>query len=140
MKILGIEHIGIAVKSLKDSIEFYESIYGLKCYAIEEVIDQKVRTAFFKIGDIKVELLESICSDGPISSFIENRGEGLHHIAYKVTDVNASLTELKERGVKLIDKYERIGAEGMAIAFINPKSTFGALTELCSSNNKTNEI
>ena len=140
MEILGIEHIGIAVKSLNESIEFYESVFGLKCYAIEDIIDQKVRTAFFKVGDIKVELLESISLDGPISSFIDKRGEGIHHIAYKVADVNASLIELKGKGVKLIDKNERIGAEGLAIAFISPKSTFGALTELCSSNNKINEI
>jgi methylmalonyl-CoA/ethylmalonyl-CoA epimerase len=140
MKILGIEHIGIAVKSLEDSIAFYESVLGLKCYAIENVVDQHVRTAFFKIGDIKIELLESTNSDGPISSFINKRGEGLHHIAYKVESVSMALNELKGSGVKLIDQSERIGAEGLLIAFLNPKSTYGALTELCSSNDKINEI
>jgi methylmalonyl-CoA/ethylmalonyl-CoA epimerase len=135
MNLIGIEHIGIAVKNLDDAVIFYENILGLKCYAIEHVADQHVKTAFFKIGDVKIELLESTSRESPIFSFIEKRGEGIHHIAYKVENVNSSLVELKNKGIKLIDKEERIGAEGLAIGFLNPKSTFSVLIELCSSNN-----
>jgi methylmalonyl-CoA/ethylmalonyl-CoA epimerase len=132
MKVLGIEHIGIAVKSLDESIKFYEEILGFKCYAVENVEDQMVKTAFFQIGEVKIELLEATSPESPIYTFIEKRGQGLHHIAYKVENVNDALSEIKDRGVKLIDKTARAGAEGLMIGFINPRSTFGVLTEFCS--------
>jgi len=131
MKPSHIEHIGIAVKDLQASIKFYENVLGLKCYAIEEVKDQKVKTAFFKIGDTKIELLETTDPDGPIGKFIEKKGEGIHHIAFAVDDVEASLKEMETKGVQLIDKQPRKGAEGLNIAFLHPKSTGGVLIELC---------
>lgn len=131
MKPTHIEHIGIAVKDLKASIKFYEDVLGLKCYGVEEVQDQKVKTAFFKIGQTKIELLESTEQDGPIAKFIEKKGEGIHHIAFAVDDVEASLKEIESKGVQLIDKQPRKGAEEMSIAFLHPKSTGGVLIELC---------
>jgi methylmalonyl-CoA/ethylmalonyl-CoA epimerase len=136
MNILGIEHIGIAVKSLDESVRFYEEILGLKCYTVENVEDQMVKTAFFQIGDIKIELLEATSPESPIYTFIEKRGEGLHHMAYKVENVNDALSKIKDRGVKLIDKTAREGAEGLLIGFVNPRSTFGVLTEFCSLKTK----
>ena len=126
-----IEHIGIAVKSLDEAIPFYENILGLKCYSIEEVSDQKVKTAFFKVGNTKIELLESTDPEGPIGKFIEKRGEGIHHMAFAVRDLNTKLSELESKGVRLIDNKSRKGAEGLDIGFLHPKSTFGVLTELC---------
>lgn len=131
MNLTHIEHIGIAVKSLDDSIKFYEDVLGLKCYAIEEVADQKVKTAFFQIGQTKIELLESTDPEGPIGKFIEKRGEGIHHIAYATKGLESSLKELKDKDIKLIDEKPRKGAEGLNIAFLHPKSTFGVLIELC---------
>ncbi|MDD4425490.1 MAG: methylmalonyl-CoA epimerase [Mariniphaga sp.] len=131
MKIAHIEHIGIAVKSLDEAVPFYENILGLKCYAIEEITDQRVKTAFFRVGDTKIELLESTDPEGPIGKFIENKGPGIHHIAYAVEDVSDSLTELEQNGVRLIDKTGRKGAEGLNIGFLHPKSTLGVLTEVC---------
>jgi len=131
MELTHIEHIGIAVKNLDEAIKFYEQIFGLKCYAVEEVKDQKVKTAFFKIGETKIELLETTDPKGPIGKFIEKKGEGIHHIAFAAENLEQSLTELKEKQVKLIDETPRKGAEGLNIAFINPKSTFGVLTEIC---------
>lgn len=131
MNLTHIEHIGIAVKSLDESIKFYEDVLGLKCYAIEEVTDQKVKTAFFQIGQTKIELLESTDPKGPIGKFIEKRGEGIHHIAYATRGLESSLNDLKNKGIKLIDEKPRRGAEGLNIAFLHPKSTFGVLTELC---------
>ncbi len=133
MKPNHIEHIGIAVSDLKTAIRFYEDILGLECYAIEEVPDQKVRTAFFRIGQTKIELLESTDPEGPIGKFIEKRGEGIHHIALAVENVNSALLEIEEKGVQLIDKHSRKGAEGLSIGFLHPKSTFGVLTELCGT-------
>jgi len=132
MTISHIEHIGIAVKDLESSIRFYEEIFGLSCYAVEEVTDQGIRTAFFRIGDTKIELLESTDPSGPIAKFIEKRGEGMHHIAYVVDDVNSSLSELESKGVRLIDKSARRGAEELQIGFLHPGSTGGVLTEICS--------
>ena len=126
-----IEHIGIAVEDLKEAIPFYEKAFGLKCYSIEEVKDQKVRTAFFKVGQTKIELLESTDPEGPIGKFIEKKGQGVHHIAFAVNDLQKRLEELEEKDVKLIDTAPRKGAEGLNIAFLHPKSTFGVLTELC---------
>ena len=131
MKISHIEHIGIAVKNLDDSISLYENTFGLKCHKVEEVREQKVRTAFFKVGETKIELLESTDPNGPIGKFIEKRGEGIHHIAFAIKGLPSSLDELKSKGIKLIDKKPHQGAEGMNIAFIHPKETYGVLTELC---------
>lgn len=132
MKISHIEHIGIAINNLEEAIAFFEKFLGQKCYSIEEVKDQKVRTAFFKIGDTKIELLEPTEVDGPISSFLEKKGQGIHHIAFAVDNVDDSLIEARALGVRLIDTRSRKGAEGLSIGFLNPKSTFGVLTELCS--------
>src|SRR3990167_6500493 len=131
MNITHIEHIGIAVKSIDKAKKYYEDVLGLKCYAIEEIADQKVKTAFFMAGQTKIELLESTSPDGPIGKFIEKRGEGIHHIAFAVKDLQDSLEEVKSKNVMLIDEKGKIGAEGMNIAFLHPKSTFGVLTEFC---------
>ena len=136
MKATHIEHLGIAVANLQAAIDYYENVLGLKCYAIEEVEDQKVRTAFFKIGQTKIELLESTSPDGPIGKFIEKKGEGIHHIAFAVEGLQGTLDELKEKGVRLIDEKPRPGAEGLNIAFLHPKSTGGVLTELCEKPNR----
>lgn len=126
-----IEHIGIAVKDLEEAIPFYEKTFGLKCYGVEEVKEQKVKTAFFKVGQTKIELLESTEPDGPIGKFIEKKGPGVHHIAFAVNGIQERLNELEKKDVQLIDKAPRKGAEGLNIAFLHPKSTFGVLTELC---------
>ncbi len=126
-----IEHIGIAVKSLRDSIPFYEEVLGLTCYNIEEVKEQKVRTAFFMLGQTKIELLESTDPGGPVGRFIEKKGEGIHHIAFAVKKLEKQLKKAEANGIQLIDKEPRMGAEGLSIAFLHPKSTFGVLTELC---------
>ena len=131
MELSHIEHIGIAVKSLEDAIPYYEEKLGLKCYAIEEVADQKVKTAFFKIGQTKIELLESTSPDGTIAKFIEKKGEGVHHIAFATNNLQEALNDIADKGVQLIDKAPRKGAEGLNIAFLHPKSTLGVLTELC---------
>ena len=132
MELTHIEHIGIAVNNLEESIKYYENILGLKCYAVEEVKDQKVKTAFFKIGQTKIELLESTEPDGPIGKFLEKKGEGVHHLAFSVKNLPESLKEVEEKGTRLIDAVPRKGAEGLNIAFLHPKSTNGVLTELCS--------
>ena len=130
MNISHIEHLGIAVKSLGEAIPYYENILGMKCYSIEEVADQKVKTAFFKVGQTKLELLEPTSDESPIAKFIEKRGEGIHHLAFAVEDgVANALAEMEGKGVRLIDKAPRKGAEGLNIAFIHPKSTHGVLTE-----------
>jgi methylmalonyl-CoA/ethylmalonyl-CoA epimerase len=136
MKPTHIEHIGIAVKNLEEAIPFFEKVMGLKCYAIEEVADQKVKTAFFLIGETKLELLQSTDPEGPVGKFIEKKGEGVHHIAFSVEGLADKLTLAAERGIQLIDKTPRKGAEGLNIAFLHPKSTFGILTELCENPNK----
>ena len=132
MNISHIEHLGIAVKSLDEAIPYYENILGMKCYAVEEVADQKVKTALFKVGQTKIELLEPTCEESTIAKFIEKRGEGIHHMAFAVADgVANALAEVEAKGVRLIDKAPRKGAEGLNIAFLHPKSTAGVLTELC---------
>ena len=131
MKVSHIEHIGIAVKSLEEAIPYYEGKLGLKCYAIEEVAEQKVKTAFFQVGQTKIELLESTDPEGPVGKFIEKKGEGVHHIAFAANGLQNTLDSLSAEGVQLIDKTPRKGAEGLNIAFLHPKSTFGVLTELC---------
>jgi len=126
-----IEHIGIAVKSIEESIPYYENVLGLKCYAIEEVKDQKVKTAFFMVGQTKIELLESTDPEGPIGKFIEKKGEGIDHLAFAFDDVAGALKQAEEKGVRLIDQQPRKGAEGLQIGFLHPKSTLGVLTEFC---------
>ena len=126
-----IEHIGIAVKSIEESLKYYEGILGMECYAVEEVVDQKVKTAFLKVGETKIELLEATSEESTVAKFIEKRGEGIHHIAFAVNDVDAKLEELQDKGLKLIDKKSRSGAEGLSIGFLHPKSTLGVLTEFC---------
>jgi methylmalonyl-CoA/ethylmalonyl-CoA epimerase len=135
MNLSHIEHIGIAVKSLDEAIPFWENMLGLKCYNIEEVKEQKVKTAFFQIGQSKIELLESTDPEGPIGKFIEKKGEGIHHLAIAVKNIQQNLTELEINGVQLIDKMPRKGAEGLDIAFLHPKATHGVLLELCENNN-----
>jgi methylmalonyl-CoA/ethylmalonyl-CoA epimerase len=132
MKISHIEHIGIAVNSLDEAIPFYENILGLKCYKTEEITDQKVRTAFFMAGQTKIELLEPTSPDSPVARFIEKRGTGIHHLAYAVNNVDEALDELAGKGVQLIDKKGRKGAEELNIGFLHPKATMGVLTEVCS--------
>jgi len=132
MNISHIEHIGIAVVSLETAIPYYETLLGTKCYATEVVADQKVKTAFFKVGQTKIELLESTDPEGPIGKFLEKKGPGVHHLAFAVDDVNNALQEAGEAGIQLIDKQSRKGAEGLNIGFLHPKSTLGVLTELCS--------
>lgn len=127
-----IEHIGIAVEDLDAAIKYYEEVIGLECYAVEEVRDQKVKTAFFKVGDTKIELLESTDPEGPIGKFIEKKGPGIHHLAFAVPDVDKALADAEEKGVRLIDAAGRKGAEGLNIGFLHPRSTFGVLTEFCS--------
>ena len=131
MNISHIEHIGIAVNSLDEAIPYYEKMLGLTCYAVEEVADQKVKTAFFMVGQTKIELLESTDPEGPIGKFLEKKGPGVHHLAFAVDNVNQSLGELEEKGVRLIDKTARKGAEGLNIGFLHPKSTMSVLTEIC---------
>ena len=125
-----IEHIGIAVKDLTAAISTYEKLLGVRCYAVEEVPDQSVRTAFFRLGESKIELLESTSPDGPIAKFIARRGEGIHHIAFAVGDIRTALLDLISGGVRLIDSEPRKGAEGLSIAFIHPHSACGVLTEI----------
>lgn len=136
MNLTHIEHIGIAVKSIEESLPYWEGVLGLKCYAIEEVADQKVKTAFFKVGQTKIELLESTDPEGPVGKFIEKKGEGVHHIAFAVENIEEALLEAKEKGVRLIDEVPRKGAEGLSIGFLHPKSTHGVLTEFCEDKNK----
>ena len=132
MNVSHIEHIGIAVTNLKIAIPYYETLLGTKCYATEEVADQKVKTAFFKVGQTKIELLESTDPEGPIGKFREKKGPGVHHLAFAVDDVNSALQQANDAGIQLIDKQGRKGAEGLTIGFLHPKSTLGVLTELCS--------
>jgi methylmalonyl-CoA/ethylmalonyl-CoA epimerase len=136
MNISHIEHIGIAVTNLEESIRFYEDKLGLKCYSIEEVKDQKVKTAFLMVGQTKIELLQSTDPEGPIGKFIEKKGEGIHHLAFAVKEIEKVLPELENNGVQLIDKTPRKGAEGLDIAFLHPKSSRGVLMEICEDKNK----
>ena len=136
MNLSHIEHIGIAVKDLLTAVDFYENVLGLKCYNIEEVADQKVKTAFFQIGQTKIELLQSTEPDGPIGKFIDKKGEGIHHIAFAVDKIEDQLEHASKMGVNLIDSSPRKGAEGLDIAFLHPKSTSGVLIELCENKNR----
>jgi len=126
-----VDHIGIAVSNLEESLKFYEGVLGLKSAGKETVEEQKVTVAFLPIGDTEVELLESTSEDGPIAKFIEKNGQGVQHIAFKVDDIEAAIAEMKEKGIRMIDEKPRYGAGGAKIAFCHPKSTNGVLIELC---------
>jgi methylmalonyl-CoA epimerase len=131
MKLRNIDHIGIAVSNLMESLAFWQSALGIELHGIEEVAEQKVRTAFLPVDDTEVELLEPTGLDSPVAKFIEKRGEGLHHVAIRVDNIDAALAELKAKGVQLIDEVPRKGAGGARIAFVHPKATHGVLLELC---------
>jgi len=130
MKVKKIDHIGIAVKNLDETMKFYADALGLKTIATEVVEDQKVRIAFIPVGDSEVELIESTSPDGPVAKFIESRGEGLQHIAFRVENIEEALQELKNKGIRLIDEKPRKGAGGAMIAFVHPKATNGVLVEI----------
>lgn len=126
-----VDHIGIAVSSLEESVKFYEDILGLKLQGIETVEEQKVKVAFLPVGDTEIELLEATTPDSPIAKFIENKGQGVQHIAFRVDDIEKALEDMKKLGIRLIDEKPRYGAGGARIAFLHPKSTNGVLVELC---------
>ncbi len=126
-----IDHIGIAVTDLEQQMKFYSEVLGLSCSGVEEVSDQKVKVAIFPVGEVRIELLQPTAEDSPIAKFLEKKGEGIHHIAYCVTDLEGNLKRLEEQQVQLIDAKPRVGAGGHKIAFLHPKATFGVLTELC---------
>jgi len=137
MKISRIDHLGIAVQSIEEVLPYFENVLGLKCYAIEEVADQKVKTAFLKVGEVKIELLEPTSPESTIAKFLEKGGRGIHHMAFAIEDgVANALAECNEKGIRLIDQAPRPGAEQMSIAFLHPKSTVGVLTELCEPQTK----
>lgn len=127
-----VDHLGIAVKSLDEAISFYEQALGLKCQKIEEIETQKVKTAFFTVGDTHIELLEPTSEDSPIAKFLQKNGDGLHHVAYYTDDIQDQLNKAKEAGCKLINPEPVPGAGGKKVAFLHPKSTYGVLTELCT--------
>lgn len=131
MKITKIDHLGIAVKSIDEGKNFWTDVLGLTFAGTDTVETQKVTTAFFPVGESEVELLESTSPDGPVAKYIEKKGEGIQHIAFRVENIEAALQELKERGIRLIDETPRIGAGGAKIAFLHPKATAGVLVELC---------
>ena len=128
-----INHIGIAVKNLEASMPLYRDVLGMTFEGTEEVNDQRVRVAFFAIGESRIELLEPTTPDSPVAKFLEKNGEGVHHVAYQVADVEAALETLRNTGVRLIDEQPRRGAHGTQIAFLHPKATGGVLTELCQA-------
>ena len=131
MKTLKVDHIGIAVKDLEETLKFYQDALGLECEGTEVVEDQKVKVAFLPVGDTEVELLESTEEDGPIAKYIAKKGEGMQHIAFRVDNIEEAIEEMKNKGVRMIDEKPRYGAGGAKIAFCHPKSTHGVLVELC---------
>jgi methylmalonyl-CoA/ethylmalonyl-CoA epimerase len=131
MRILHIDHIGVASKDMAEALKFFVEKLGMEAKGFETIEDQKVRVAFLPLGEGEIEILESTSPDGPVAKFIEARGEGVQHIALRVDDLNSALEELKAKGVRLIDEKPRIGAGGARIAFIHPKETHGVLLELC---------
>ena len=126
-----VDHIGVAVSNLEEALKIYTEVLGLKLHGTEVVEEQKVRVAFMPVGDTEIELLESTDPEGPIAKFIEKRGEGIQHIAFRVDDIEEALEQMRQRGVRLIDEKPRYGAGGARIAFLHPKSTGGVLVELC---------
>ncbi len=131
MTVKSLNHIGIAVRSIDEQKAYYQNALGLEFEGLEEVPSQKVRVAFFRAGEVRIELLEPTQPDSPVAKFLEHRGEGLHHMAFTVDDIQARIDELKQSGLRMIDERPRGGAHHMQIAFMHPKSTFGVLTELC---------
>lgn len=131
MKLLKIDHLGIAVNSIDDGKNFWTDVLGLEFAGKETVETQKVTTAFFPVGESEVELLESTSPDGPVAKYIEKKGEGIQHIAFRVENIEEALKELKDKGIRLIDETPRLGAGGAKIAFLHPKATAGVLVELC---------
>jgi methylmalonyl-CoA/ethylmalonyl-CoA epimerase len=132
MKISRIEHLGIAVQSIDEVLPYFQDVLGLEVYKTEVVEDQKVKTAFLKVGEVKLELLEPTCPESTVQKYLDNGGRGVHHVAFKVEDgVSEALAMCDEKGIRLIDKAPRKGADGLHIAFLHPKSTCGILTELC---------
>ena len=131
-----IEHIGIAVKDLQASNLLFEKLFGAPAYKEEEVASEGVKTSFFQNGPNKIELLEATNPESPIAKFIEKKGEGIHHMAFAVNDLEKALAETETNGIRLIDKEPRKGAEGLHIGFLHPKSTYGVLTELCEDKNQ----
>lgn len=134
MKVLKIDHIGVAVRSLAEATRFYTEVLGLEVKGTETVADQKVRVAFLPVEDTNIELLESIDPEGPVAKYIESRGEGVQHVALQVENIEEALEELKKKGVRLIDQTPRKGARGIRIAFVHPKETKGVLLELCQED------
>lgn len=126
-----VDHIGVAVSNLEEALKIYTDVLGLKLHGTEVVEEQKVRVAFMPVGDTEIELLESTDPEGPIAKFIEKRGEGIQHIAFRVDDIEEALEQMRRKGVRLIDEKPRYGAGGARIAFLHPKSTGGVLVELC---------
>ena len=131
-----IEHIGIAVSNLEDAIKTYTELLNTPCYKTEEVASEGVKTAFFQIGDSKIELLEATHDDSPIAKFIAKKGQGIHHIAFDVTDIEASMATYKEKGFQLLNETPKNGADNKLVAFIHPKSSNGVLVELCQEKSK----
>jgi methylmalonyl-CoA/ethylmalonyl-CoA epimerase len=131
MKILKIDHLGIAVNSIEEGKGIWTDALGLAFEGAETVEEQKVTTAFFPVGESEVELLQSTSADGPVAKFLAKKGEGIHHIAFRVENIDAALEELKAKGIRLIDEKPRQGAGGKKIAFLHPKATNGVLVELC---------
>jgi len=131
MKIVKVDHIGVAVNSIDTALKFFKDTLGLKLEGSETVAEQKVTTSFLPVGDTEVELLQSTAPDGPIAGFIEKKGEGVQHIAFMVDNIEEALKELQDKGIRLIDKVPRMGAGGKKIAFVHPKDTYGVLVELC---------
>ena len=136
MNLKNIDHIGIAVSNLQESLSFWETSLGIEPHGTQEVPEQKLRTAFLPVGDTEIELLESTSPDSSVAKFIEKHGEGLHHIAIRVDDIDAALAELKAKGIQLIDETPRNGAGGARIAFVHPRATHGVLLELCERKQK----
>lgn len=130
MKVLKVDHIGIAVKNLDETLKFYTEALGLEVHGTETVEEQKVKVAFLPLGDTEVELLESTSPDGPIAKYIEKKGEGIQHIAFKVENIEEAIEYMKEKGFRMIDEKPRYGAGGAKIAFMHPKSSHGVLVEL----------
>ncbi len=126
-----LDHIGIAVENLEQSVAFYRDVLGLELHGTETVEEQKVKVAFFPVGDTEIELLESTDPEGPIAKFIAAKGQGVQHLAFRVKDIEKTLADLKARGMRLIDEKPRYGAGGAKIAFLHPKATNGVLVELC---------
>ncbi len=131
-----VDHIGIAVNSIEASLDFYSSTLGLHCSGVEEVTDQKVKVAFLPLGESEIELLEPTTPDSPVAKFLQSRGEGIHHIAYRVPDIQSALSQLKAEGVRLLDQEPRTGAGGAMIAFLHPKASGGVLTEICQRDSE----